>query len=329
MWGFFDLFFHIFETSIIPLLILISGGYVLDRLFKLDLFTLSKLNFYILLPTYIFMFLYQSNFTMESVEIILCGITVLALGSISAGITGRLAGFSRGKTEIYRNSIMFNNCGNIGAAIVTFVYSNEPFLRDGVPAYLSDALLAVISLVVIQNLTSNTLGFYQAGQGKYTAWDCAKKVLRMPTIYLIPTVVFFRGFGIPLQDYPIWPALTFFSHAFVAMAMITLGAQINRTPLNFLKLDVMLATFMRLIAGPIFAAIAIFVFGHFYAPLPSIAAQGIVITYAVPSAINTALIALEMDNHPEFATQVVMATTLLSAITMPFVILAAYYIYPL
>ena len=43
-----------------------------------------------------------------------------------------------------------------------------------------------------------------------------------------------------------------------------------------------------------------------------IAAQTIIITYSVPTAINMSLIAIEMKNNPEYATQIVMGTTILS-----------------
>ena len=44
----FELVGHIFMNSMVPILVLIGVGFVLDRKFKLDLYTLSKLNFYIL-----------------------------------------------------------------------------------------------------------------------------------------------------------------------------------------------------------------------------------------------------------------------------------------
>lgn len=50
----FELVGHIFMNSMVPILVLIGVGFILDRKFKLDLYTLSKLNFYILLPTFIF-----------------------------------------------------------------------------------------------------------------------------------------------------------------------------------------------------------------------------------------------------------------------------------
>jgi len=40
------------------------------------------------------------------------------------------------------------------------------------------------------------------------------------------------------------------------------------------------------------------------------------------------LIAFEMNNNPELSTQIVMSTTLLSAVTMPLAILFAYYMFP-
>ena len=61
---------HIFMNSMIPILILIGVGFILDRKFKLDLYTLSKLNFYILLPTFIFRAMYEAKLnsgTLDSV----------------------------------------------------------------------------------------------------------------------------------------------------------------------------------------------------------------------------------------------------------------------
>ena len=41
------------------------------------------------------------------------------------------------------------------------------------------------------------------------------------------------------------------------------------------------------------------------------------------------LIAIEMKNNPEYATQIVMGTTILSAVTMPLFITIAYYLFPI
>lgn len=123
--------------------------------------------------------------------------------------------------------------------------------------------------------------------------------------------------------------LDIFGRCFVGAAMLTLGVQLNRTPWNFIKKDVMITSFLRLIAGPLLALIVVLPVTMYYTPLSAIAAQSIIIAYAVPSAVNTALMAVEMNNNPELATQIVLATTVLSSFTMPLAILLAYYVFPL
>ena len=126
----------------------------------------------------------------------------------------------------------------------------------------------------------------------------------------------------------LWSPLNIFASAFVGMAMITLGVQMSRTPYNFLKKDVIVTTSLRLIGGPILAAFVMLLYIVLYEPVNPISAQAVIIAYSVPSAVNTALIAFEMKNNPELATQIVMSTTLLSAVTMPLAILFAYYMFP-
>jgi predicted permease len=48
--------------------------------------------------------------------------------------------------------------------------------------------------------------------------------------------------------------------------------------------------------------------------------KALLISSAVPSAINSALIAVEFDNEPDFASQVVITTTLFCSISLTIVI---------
>lgn len=323
------LFLSILINSILPIFIMIGAGFIMDRAFSLDLRTLGKLNFYLLLPAFIFRALYTADFQSSTIEIVLCGLVILFLNSGLSSVICHYLDYDMGKTEAFRNSVMFNNGGNIGVAVATFIFTRPPYLVNGEIVYLHDAMVTIVALLIIQNISCNTLGFYQAGKGKITARDAISLVFHMPTIYVVPSALLLRLAPLDLTALPFWPSLSFIANAFVAMAMITLGAQVARTPFNFFRKDVMLATGTRLLLGPIVAYIAIIFFMRFYAPFESIAAQSIMIVYGVPSAVNTALMAVEMNNHPEYATQIVVATTALSALTMPLVIYAAYYLFPL
>lgn len=325
----FTLIGHIFMNSMMPIFMLIGLGIVLDRKFKLDLYTLSKLNFYILLPSFVFRALYEAQFGWDSLEIVLCAITVLFLNYLMAGIVGKSANYDQPKTATLKNVVMFNNCGNMGVALATFVFTNVPYIIDGQTPYASLGLLSVVSIMVIQTITSNTFGFYQAGVGRLTKRDALSVVLYMPMIYAVPISLLLKLAPFDLHHFFAYAPLSIFANAFVGVAMLALGVQINRTPLNFWKKDVLLASSLRLVASPLLAAAVVIIFIHVYGPFHPIAAQTIVLTYSVPSAINMALIAIEMKNNPEYATQCVMATTVLSAVTMPLFITLAYFLFPL
>lgn len=147
----------------------------------------------------------------------------------------KLLGYDRKKTQIVRNATMFNNGGNIGIAIATFVFSNEPYIVNGQTPYLDAAIVGVIATFIIQTIFCNTLGFYQAGTGLLTRHDALKLVFHMPVLYAAPAALLARLIPYDLTTLVLWSPLHIFANAFVGMAMITLGVQMSRTPYNFLK----------------------------------------------------------------------------------------------
>ncbi|MCF0156338.1 MAG: AEC family transporter [Veillonella sp.] len=326
----FELISHIFMTSMVPLFLLVAGGYILDKKFSLDMKTLSKLNFYLFLPAFIFYSMYNAKFDISSVELIVCALLVVFFNYVVARIAGNLMGFDAMKNAAQRNVVMFTNAANIGVALAIFVYSNQPFLGHGQTPYLKEGISAALTVLLIQTTFSNTFGFYQAGAGRLTTRDAILVVFKMPMIYVIPAALICK-FWLPLDLNPTFAMAPFkiFSGAYVPIAMLALGSQINRTPLNFFHKDIMTTTFLRIIGGPIIALLVALAAIQIYGPLSAVTAQTLVLMYATPSAVNMGLIAIEMRNNPEYTTQVIMATTIFSAITMPIFILLAYIIFPL
>jgi len=99
--------------------------------------------------------------------------------------------------------------------------------------------------------------------------------------------------------------------------------QLAKTRFSFSNIDVYLSCFIRLVIGPLLAITLVFLF-----LLKGIVAQVAMISSALPTAVNTALIAVEYDNHPDFASQIVMISTLLSAISLAFAIYFARVLFP-
>src|SRR5699024_10101627 len=103
-----------------------------------------------------------------------------------------------------------------------------------------------------------------------------------------------------------------------SIALFSLGVQLSKSRLAVKDPMVYVAVLFRLLGGPAIAALLIYIF-----KFEEVIAQVVFISSSVPTALNTALIAVECKNEEDFASQVVMLSTLLSAITMTGVIYMA------
>jgi predicted permease len=72
---------------------------------------------------------------------------------------------------------------------------------------------------------------------------------------------------------------------------------------------------IRLLLSPLAGYLLVLALG-----LKGILAQSLIIGVSTPSAVNTAIIAKEFESEPEFAAKGVLATTVLSTVTIPVVI---------
>jgi malate permease and related proteins len=318
-----SIFFHILSHNIIPIFLLISLGFLLSKKFDLHIFSLSKLMFYLFVPPFIFVNLYTTELKLNMLSVLLCGILLLITNDMIARIVAKIRKYDVGITNAFKNSIMFNNSGNIGVSLITLIFGSAPFVIDGKTPYLNEAITAQIMILVLQNISVNTLGFYNAGRANSSMKDSIKTILRMPAIYVIPLALIFKTMQIDITTTPVWPTLEYLKNGLVPMALITLGVQLSKTSFDLKNPDIHLSVFIKLIISPLLALIYIHLLG-----LTGVVAQTIFIAYAVPTAVNTALIAVECDSCSDFASQAVMLSTLLSAITLTLAIFAAQFLFP-
>lgn len=312
---------HIFMTTVVPILLLVLIGYFMDKKFHMDLDTLSKINFYVVSPAFLFTNTYSYTVSAESAQVVWLTIIGFAATWIASMIFEKALGLSREKSGIFRNAVLFNNCGNIGVPLIVFIYSNEPFLQDGNPVWLQAAIAIQIIVFVWQNIVTNSFGFYFAGQGKMSRADAVKLVFKMPIIYALAGALICNFGQIPVDETFFWPVLTNVSNALVMVALFTLGVQLARTPFNFFTRDVIWGSAVRLIAGPLVAWLVIWPYELIAGPVSQLVMQVLVISAAVPSGVTTALIAGVLKIEAEYATQLVVASTVFAAITLPIVIM--------
>ena len=316
-------FLHIVGNNIIPIFTIIAIGYVLSKRFDFNIYTLSKMNFYIFTPCFIFTNLYTADLDLNMLKVLLFCILALVINDLLARIIARIRKYDIGLTNAFKNSIMFNNSGNIGLSLITLVFSSAPFVIDGKTPYLGQAVAAQIIILVFMNLTMNTIGFYNAGRATMNFKDSIRQILSLPAIYAIPLAILFKYIQLDITTTPLWPTLIYIKNGLVPISLITLGVQLSKTKFDFSDIDVYIAVFARLIIGPIIALALIYLLN-----ISGVVAQTLIIAYSVPAAVNTALIAVELDNNKDFASRMVMISTLFSAITLTLAIYAARVLFP-
>jgi len=120
----------------------------------------------------------------------------------------------------------------------------------------------------------------------------------------------------------LWNPVENAAEAFLAIALITLGAQSAYLRLEGISLPLFLSLVGRLLLSPLIAVCIIYVLG-----LEGTTAQALLIASSFPSSRNSALFALEYDNHPEYAAQTVLLSTILCSITVTIVVYCAQMFY--
>lgn len=320
---------HILTDNIFPLLIFISIGYALDKKYNLDVSSLTKLTFYIILPCFIFYSICISHIDVSLLHVFLVAFTLMVVLGLLGSTIAKIHHWDDSKKEAFKNGTMFSNAGNIGIALVALVFSNSPYVVNGETPYFAEAMAAATLCLVQMNMCLNTLGLYQAGKGSLSPHDALMVILRMPVIYTLAAALFVKSLGLDLTGFCLWPMLKSCAAALVAVVMIALGVQIRRSHISFSDKDAWLATFVRLIIGPFFAFLLIKLWSLLGHPFSPIASQTIFIMASVPAPANSVLYAVEFKNHVNLATEIVIMTTLFSGITLTLAIYFARLLFPL
>jgi predicted permease len=124
-----------------------------------------------------------------------------------------------------------------------------------------------------------------------------------------------RATGLPLPT-PVYTALDTVADGLVPVALVTLGAQMAVLKVPRLSRPLGLSLALRLLVGPVLSFALVIGMKMLGAPLHGDLAQALVTSASYPTAVNSALVAIEYDNEPEFASAAVFYSTLISAITV-------------
>jgi len=301
------IFLHILVSNVLPLSIMMAIGVMMQKLFDLNIKTLSKLNFYLFSPAVIFKLLYTTEIALTVIGQVLLFFFIFMIAQyILVEIVIRIRGYKGGMKASMRNSVLFYNSANYGIPLNQLVFAGNAY-----------TLSIQVIIMMMQSLIPNTYGIYSVNAHRAKLRDIWKTILSMPVIYVIPLAFVLRGFQVSLPTFVQTP-VDYLADAFIGTALLTLGVQLGSMSWKISKrlaIDVSISGVLRLIAGPLLAWLIVWMLD-----LPELMGAALIVSSAVPTSLSSVLLAVEFDNEKEFASQAVFVSTMCSILTVTAVI---------
>lgn len=305
----------IFTKVLLPVLLVVGLGALIQRLFRLDVNSLSKLNIYLLVPALLLVKIYESSLTWGQIAgvaaAVLLPMALLGLPLYGALRKARATGTTTAAILI---GGLVMNAGNFGLPVAELAYNTYGLFFPGM-RHPDDGVAVQVLVVMMSNLAIWGLGYAVLALAKGDGLRGALGYFKLPMIYVIAAGFLLRDTGTRVPPVLLEP-IRMLGDAAIPIMLVILGAQLAeraRWPRWRLIGPVML---LKLLAVPAVTAGVCWALGLW--PWPG--AQ-ITLGMAAPTAVNTLLLTLELDGDADLAADCVFWTTLASAITVTGVIM--------
>ncbi len=305
----FTFFLHVAFNVVLPIFLVMALGYTLAKKFKLDLNTLSKLNFYVFIPVYMFYSLLWFKPNPQDMEwSVAFNIVFVGLSFLLMAVIAKVFRFHPSLVPMSMLTAVIFNSANYGIPVV-----EQAFHDEGIP-------IQIITITIMNVLTYTAGVLVTGGLGEWR--EGFKTILKLPILYALLGALLLRALTIPVPD-ALMSALKWTSDGMLSIALLTLGAQLAQGGLSMKHpKELWLTVFVRLVLGPILALLILKLFG-----LTGLAAKVLFVSSAFPTAVITVMFGIEYKRSPLFAADVVFLTTLLSAVTVTLTIGLANYLF--
>lgn len=295
----------IFQSIILPILILIVFGAMLQRKFEFNLRAISNLITYCLMPAAVFINLYETKIESKVLLEIIGYLLIFSLSlMIISALISKIFKMDNENSATFKNSVVLINSGNYGIPVSQLIFQANPL-----------GISIQIIVMIFQNIITYTYGLYNLISATKSGLEILRELLKLPIIHAMILGGLLNWLQISVPEFILIP-INHLSNAFLAIALILLGAQLAQINIKtmFNKM-VIVSSLGRLIVGPAAALILIYIMG-----LEGVIAQSLFIASSFPASRNSSTLAFEYNIQPDLAAQTVLFSTVLSSITVTLVI---------
>lgn len=292
----------VLSQNILPIFIVASFGFVLQRWVGIDQKTLSTAVLHILSPCLVFASLVGSELPgSELVELAVFTIlTITAMGVIGL-IVAKLLRLPRRDTAALLVVIMFVNGGNYGLTLNQLRYGDAGLARAVVYYTTSTVILY-------------TLGIFISSMGELNWRQSLNRLMRFPTVYAAVLAVVVYSFNISVPA-PLMRGIEIAGQGAIPVMLLVLGAQMATLHgVTDWRLTIP-AISLRLIVGPLIGVAIASLMG-----LTGLSRSTSIIEASMPPAVFTIILATSFGLKAPSVTGIVVIATLLSPITVSLVI---------
>lgn len=276
---------------IVPVLVVAGTGFTLGRFFELDAGTISKISLHVLVPAMVL----DSLLTTEvsgavGVRLMVGYLIASVIGALLAAVLiGRVATATRRAVMV---SVAISNSGNMGLPIALFALGQAGFEQS--------VLLFLVSMIL--GFIVGPLLFGSTGGARAALIG----LLKLPVIWAVVLGLALRLLG---WQFPtgVMRGVEMLATATLPLVLLALGIQLGASRRVQLTRAVVVGSVIRVLVMPLICLGIGLLLGMSGVPL-----QALVLSGAMPTAVNAFLLALEYKGDVRTVADTVTVTTVLS-----------------
>jgi len=292
------LLLSIFVNNILPPILVMAAGFLLERAVGVDPKALSRVALYVFTPALIFGSLVESKIGGGEFGQIALFVVVFMFVMWGVGlVASRLLRFDQRQTNAFLLATLFSNCGNYGLAVVLFAFGQAGLER-------------ALAYFAVSALLTHTFAAYFASRGAFSVGRSIRNVFRLPLIYAVAMALVVRAWGITLPGF-ILRAVSMPQAGAIPLMQLLLGVQLARISHKLDLRFVGSAATVQLVGSALMAFGLAAVLG-----LQGLTRQVAITEASMPAAVSILALSIEFGSNPEEVGGVVFLSTLLSPLTL-------------
>ena len=296
-------------SALLPLFILIALGYGARRIGwpgAKAWRVVEQLTYYILFPALLFSSLAGTSLAGGSVVALALALTTVATTALALLTQGPLLLSGPTFSSVIQGAIRPNTYVGVGAALAVWGDQGVALAAVGLAT-----VIPIVNVIAVIGLLR-----YAPSDGSETRRSLILSLIKNPLIGSCLAGLAVNAVGFELPDW-LMGSLKMLGQASLPLGLLAVGAALQLAAIRNRWEAVAASCGLKLIASPVIAALLLGLFG-----VHGTAFAVAIVYMAVPTSASAYVLAAEMGGDSEAMATIISASTILSAITLPLIVLA-------